>query len=195
MNLGSEQAYCNTPNFPYNRRRFRDDPVICAVLQHSSRKYTESCRRMAAVSRLLDQVREATRRLHYSIRTEDTYVAWTKRFILFHGKRHPLEMGEPEVVAYLTHLAVQCHVAASTQNQALSALTLLVYGRPWPTSELARRRGHAGEDARSAGRWPRDGMTRSTTSLAGFIGHPPTSACARASAVHPRPARPTAVSL
>jgi integron integrase len=83
--------------------------------------------------RLLDQVREATRRLHYSIRTEDAYVLWTKRFILFHGKRHPLEMAELEVVAFLTHLAVQRDVAASTQNQALSALLFLykvVLGKP-----------------------------------------------------------------
>ena len=83
--------------------------------------------------RLLDQVREATRRLHYSIRTEDAYALWIKRFILFHDKRHPLEMGEPEVVAFLTHLAVQRDVAASTQNQALSALLFLykiVLGRP-----------------------------------------------------------------
>lgn len=56
--------------------------------------------------RRLDQVREATRRLHYSIRTEDAYVDWANPFILFQGKRHPLEMGEPEVVAFLTHLAV-----------------------------------------------------------------------------------------
>ena len=75
--------------------------------------------------RLLDQVREATRRLHYSLRTEDAYVDWTKRFILFHRKRHPLEIGEPDVVAFLTHLAVQRDVAASTQNQALSALLFL----------------------------------------------------------------------
>jgi integron integrase len=85
------------------------------------------------MSRLLDQVREATRRLHYSIRTEDAYVDWTKRFVLYHGKKHPLEMGEPEVIAFLTHLAVQREVAASTQNQALSALLFLyknVLGRP-----------------------------------------------------------------
>ena len=75
--------------------------------------------------KLLDQVRETTRRLHYSIRTEDAYVDWTRRFILFHAKRHPLEMGEPEVVAFLTHLAVERDVAASTQNQALCALLFL----------------------------------------------------------------------
>jgi integron integrase len=81
--------------------------------------------------------------LHYSIRTEDAYVLWTKKFILFHGKRHPLEMGEPEVVAFLTHLAVQRDVAASTQNQALSALLFLykiVLGRPleWVGDQLVR---------------------------------------------------------
>ncbi len=75
--------------------------------------------------RLLDQVRETTRRLHYSIRTEDAYVQWIRRFILFQGKRHPLEMGEAEVVTFLNHLAVRRDVAASTQNQALSALVFL----------------------------------------------------------------------
>jgi integron integrase len=95
--------------------------------------------------RLLDQVREATRRLHYSIRTEDAYVNWTKRFILFHGKRHPLEMGRPEVIAFLSHLAMRQDVAASTQNQALSALLFLykvVLGRPleWVNDEVVRAR-------------------------------------------------------
>jgi integron integrase len=75
--------------------------------------------------KLLDQVRDRIRVKHYSIRTEGLYVHWVKRFILFHGKRHPLEMGAAEVEAFLTHLAVQGHVAASTQNQALSALLFL----------------------------------------------------------------------
>src|SRR2546423_11516308 len=75
--------------------------------------------------RLLDRVREVLRRKHYSIRTEEAYVGWIKRFILFHGKRHPQEMGLPEVEAFLTDLAVQQGVAASTQNQALSALLFL----------------------------------------------------------------------
>jgi len=57
--------------------------------------------------RLLDQVREAIRVRHYSIRTEDSYVNWVRQFILFHGKKHPLEMAEPEVNAFLTHLAVE----------------------------------------------------------------------------------------
>src|SRR5262245_53884182 len=75
--------------------------------------------------RLLDRVREACRVRHYSIRTEDAYVDWAKRFILFHNKRHPLEMGTAEINAFLTHLAVDAHVAASTQNQAFSALLFL----------------------------------------------------------------------
>jgi integron integrase len=62
---------------------------------------------------------------HYSIRTEQAYVDWIRRFILFHGKRHPDTMGEQEIAAFLTHLAVNRNVAASTQNQALSALLFL----------------------------------------------------------------------
>jgi integron integrase len=75
--------------------------------------------------RLLDQVREAIRALHYSVRTEETYVHWIKRFILFHGKRHPREMGEAEVAAFLSHLANESNVAANTQNLALAALLFL----------------------------------------------------------------------
>lgn len=78
--------------------------------------------------RLLDQVRHAIRTCHYSARTEEAYVAWIRRFILFHGKRHPREMGPDEITAFLTHLAVQRHVSASTQNQALAAL-LFLYGK------------------------------------------------------------------
>jgi len=75
--------------------------------------------------KLLDQVRDRIRTKHYSIRTEQTYIDWIKRFILFHNKRHPAEMGESEIVAFLTHLAVNRKVAASTQNQALSAIVFL----------------------------------------------------------------------
>ncbi len=75
--------------------------------------------------RLLDRVRDAVRARHYSIRTEEAYVGWIRRYILFHSKRHPDEMGEPEINAYLTHLAVAQRVAASTQNQALAALLFL----------------------------------------------------------------------
>ena len=62
---------------------------------------------------------------HYSIRTEQAYVDWIRRYILFHRKRHPSEMGEREITEFLTHLAVEKHVAASTQNQAFAALLLL----------------------------------------------------------------------
>lgn len=75
--------------------------------------------------RLLDQVRDAIRRRHDSLRTEDTYVQWIRRFIFFHGKRHPREWGAAEVTAFLNHLARDRDVAASTQNQALSALLFL----------------------------------------------------------------------
>ena len=75
--------------------------------------------------KLLDRVRDVIRRKHYSIRTEQTYIDWIRRFILFHGKRHPGEMSEPEVTAFLTSLARDGNVAASTQNQALSALLFL----------------------------------------------------------------------
>ena len=75
--------------------------------------------------KLLDQLREQIRLRHYSIRTEAQYVQWVRRFVLFHGKRHPREMGAVEVTAFLTDLAVNGKVAASTQNQALSALLFL----------------------------------------------------------------------
>lgn len=75
--------------------------------------------------KLLDRVRDQVRVKHYSYRTEETYVQWIRRFILFHNKRHPSEMGGDEVNAFLTHLAVHENVAASTQNQALSAILFL----------------------------------------------------------------------
>jgi len=75
--------------------------------------------------RLLDQVREVIRMRHYSIRTEQAYVQWIRRFILFNNKRHPREMGAPELTAFLSDLAVQRHVAAATQNQALNAILFL----------------------------------------------------------------------
>ena len=75
--------------------------------------------------KLLDQVRDIIRRKHYSIRTEQAYIDWIKRFIIYHGKRHPGEMAEEDVAAFLTHLARDLNVAASTQNQTLSALLFL----------------------------------------------------------------------
>lgn len=76
-------------------------------------------------AKLLDRVRDAIRFRHYSKRTEQIYVDWIKRFILFHGKRHPDEMGAAEVRHFLTYLASEAEVAASTQNQAFSALLFL----------------------------------------------------------------------
>ena len=78
-----------------------------------------------AKPKLLDQLREALRSRHYSHRTEQTYCSWVKRFIYFHNVRHPQEMAEPEINAFLTYLAVKEKVAASTQNQALSAILFL----------------------------------------------------------------------
>lgn len=79
----------------------------------------------ATAPRLLDQVRICIRARHYSLRTEEAYVQWVRRFILFHGKRHPRELGADEVTAFLSHLAVGRQVSASTQNQALAALLFL----------------------------------------------------------------------
>jgi|ERR1035438_1182695 integron integrase len=95
--------------------------------------------------RLLDQLRESLRVRHYSLRTEDAYVDWVRRFILFHGKRHPRELGAPEVQSFLTHLAVARHVSASTQNQAKAALLflyrhLLEKDLPWLAEVIQARR-------------------------------------------------------
>ncbi len=77
--------------------------------------------------RLLDQVRDIIRKKHYSIRTEEAYLQWIRRFILFHGKRHPKDLGIREVESFLSYLAVEGKVAASTQNQALSSLVFLYH--------------------------------------------------------------------
>ena len=90
---------------------------------------------MAPPKKLLDQVRETIRLKHYSRSTEKTYALWIKRFILFHKKRHPLEMGEREIEAFLSSLAIQGKVSASTQNRAFNALLFLyrhvLFGRYW----------------------------------------------------------------
>jgi len=85
------------------------------------------------MSELMGEVRFALRARHYSRRTEQAYCLWVRRFIRFHGLRHPAELGEAEINAFLTHLATDAHVSSSTQNQALSALLFLyrhVLGRP-----------------------------------------------------------------
>lgn len=75
--------------------------------------------------KLLDRVRAAIRLRHFSRKTEEAYVGWVRRFIIFHQKRHPAEMAEAEVTMFLTHLAGERRVSASTQNQALCALLFL----------------------------------------------------------------------
>jgi integron integrase len=87
-------------------------------------------------SKLLEQLRTAIRTRNYSIRTEQAYTGWVVRFIRFHGLRHPAELGDQEVAAFLSHLAVNRNVSANTQNQALSALVFFyrfVLGRPLGT--------------------------------------------------------------
>ena len=95
-----------------------------------------------AAPRLLDTVRAALRSRHYSLRTEEAYVAWIRRFILFHDKRHPSELSTEHVSQFLTHLAVRQNVAASTQNQALAAILFLykfVLGKPLGAIENVER--------------------------------------------------------
>jgi hypothetical protein len=75
--------------------------------------------------KLLDLAREILRRKYYSIRTEETYVGWISRYIYFHNKRHPKDMGVPEIEEFLTHLEVDRNVSPSTQNQAFNALLFL----------------------------------------------------------------------
>ncbi len=94
--------------------------------------------------KLLDRLRAEIRLRHYSIRTEETYADWARRFILFHDKRHPKDMGAAEVTAFLTHLAAERNVSASTQNQAKSALLFLyreVLGSelPWLDEVIAAK--------------------------------------------------------
>ena len=96
--------------------------------------------------KLLDRMRAEIRLRHYSIRTEETYVDWARRFILFHGKRHPSEMGAEEIRDFLSHLASERNVSASTQNQAKSALLFLykeVLGAnlPWLDEVISAKKG------------------------------------------------------
>ena len=98
--------------------------------------------------KLLEEVRDLIRTRHYSYRTEEAYLYWIRQYILFHGKRHPAEMGPAEVSQFLTHLAVKREVAASTQNQALAALlflyrNVLQQDLPWLENVTrANRRAH-----------------------------------------------------
>ncbi|MGH7784523.1 MAG: integron integrase, partial [Candidatus Binatia bacterium] len=109
------------------------DPVA-RRFSHSSQRPQDSIAQVAAISfpaaqkpKLLDQVRQAIRTRHYSEKTEKAYVHWIKRFIFFHNKRHPAEMAELELGQFLSSLATDGHVSASTQNQAFNALLFLYH--------------------------------------------------------------------
>ncbi|MFO0958652.1 MAG: phage integrase N-terminal SAM-like domain-containing protein [Isosphaeraceae bacterium] len=132
---------------PHNRRRGWISPSNPGPFKDFRRDIQDQgrgdCASDPARPKGIESVRSAARRLHFSIRTEDAYDPWVKRFVLFHGKRHPLLMGEAEIVAFLDHLAVQQGVAASTQNQALAALLFLynvVLERPLEAPDEGRVR-------------------------------------------------------
>ncbi|MBZ5553161.1 MAG: integron integrase [Acidobacteriia bacterium] len=120
------------------KRPLRTDDSSCF-------RESEGSQRDARPPKLLDRVRGSIRARHYSPRTEESYIHWIKQFIFFHGKRHPVEMGEAEINEFLTSLAVNKHVSASTQNQALSALLFLyqqVLNKPldWIQLEVRAKR-------------------------------------------------------
>lgn len=112
---------------------------------------------MADKTRLLDQVRDRIRLKHYSLRTEQAYTQWIRRFMLFHRKRRLKEIGAPEVEAFLSDLATERKVSASTQTQALSSLLFLyreVLGieLPWLENSSGRR---SMDDCQWCCRWPK----------------------------------------
>lgn len=106
-------------------------------------------------TRLLDQVRERVRYLHYSLRTEEAYVYWVRFFVRWHGLKHPRDMGAAEVQSFLTMLATQRHVSSSTHNQALSALLFMyreVLGTELPWMNDLQRPSHARRTHRAVDR-------------------------------------------
>lgn len=107
--------------------------------------------------RLLEHLRDAIRRRHYSYRTEQAYVHWARRFILFHGKRHPRDLGSDEVTAFLTHLARERGVSASTQNQALGDPLSLQRGARHQAALDGRHRACETPRSRSRGAHTRGG--------------------------------------
>ena len=98
---------------------------ITAMKERTSPRRSPPALPPLRAERLLDQVRERVRYLHYSIRTEQAYVHWVRAFVRFHGVRHPAEMAAPEVEAFLTWLAAERRVAVATHRQALSAIVFL----------------------------------------------------------------------
>ena len=131
-----------------------------------------------AQPKLLEQYRERLRVKHYSLRTEDAYLHWARRFICFHGKRHPREMGGAEVEAFLSHLATEGRVAPSTQNQALARREPALRDRHAPAGGTAPARQGRGFRA------PRDHGARRQGRAR------PARDASRAAAVRPRPQVP-----
>ena len=125
---------------------------------------------VAPPPKLLDRLRHACRVRHLSPRTEDAYHGWCRRFVLFHGKRHPREMGVPEINQFLTHLAVDRQVSASTQNQAFNALLFLYPGGAGGAAG-ATHRGRPGDPAEAAADGPHPRRGRAG---AGAVGAAPT---------------------
>jgi hypothetical protein len=138
-----DRRACSSGAAPRNRRHLTGNtsPLVStgmsrgtmppACSQHQPRVVFPGCRArrhrdaMDRPPKLLDQMRDTLRARHYSLHTEQAYLLWARRFIYFHRLRHPTDMGQPEINAFLTHLAVQENVSASTQNQALAALLFL----------------------------------------------------------------------
>ena len=128
---------------------------------------------MKTSSPFLNEVIAAIRVRHYSIRTEQCYVGWIRRFIVFHGKRHPSEMGAAEVGDFLTHLAVSGNVAASTRNQALKPWSLCI--KPFSTNRWEIYRGLSAQRSLDACQWccPARRSPLCYTILRVFTGLPP----------------------
>lgn len=112
-------------SFPYSKTTLNEILVALAGEEVEINPSLDTLSPPSLVDQLLERVRHLIRLKHYSIRTEKSYLPWIQRFILFHNKRDPKEMGSPEIEAFLSHLAVALRVSASTQNQAFNALIFL----------------------------------------------------------------------
>ena len=99
--------------------------AVFAIVREDGPAFQSSASTSSPPPKLLDRVRQVLRFKHYSLRTEEAYTGWIRRYVLFHGKRHPDSLGTEEVRAFLTDLAVKGRVKGATQNQALSALLFL----------------------------------------------------------------------
>jgi integrase len=114
--MGGDNMETSSVFRPNRDRVSASQPALTANASSSSAK-----------PKLLDQVRKAIRTRHYSVKTEESYLGWIKRFIFFHNKRHPAEMRETEIAQFLSSLATDRNISASTQNQALNAILFLYH--------------------------------------------------------------------